>query len=168
MGNHLDGTMDYAERMKRRRVGNVDTLSALLDRLIVEHIKRYSFARENKAEASAHQDDVILEIRSRLTELLADSFGNLEYEYLGEHRTFRYEDLIAKIEDLILDNIRTGEADREKLTELGTKTRNSDLMRLYELKARFSNEKRAIDKNEIDWLFNLLVESTRRADNKDA
>ena len=43
-------------------ITNIDTISALLDRLITENIKLYFFNKDNLTENIAHQQTVILEM----------------------------------------------------------------------------------------------------------
>ena len=53
-------------------ITNVDSLSALFDRLIAENIKLYFFTKENKTTDAEHQNRVIFEIKKKLSELLQD------------------------------------------------------------------------------------------------
>ena len=51
-------------------ITNIDTLSALLDRLISENIKLYFFRKDGVDENIEHQEKVISEIKERLFVLL--------------------------------------------------------------------------------------------------
>ena len=138
-------------------ITNVDTLSALIDRLIVEHIKRFFFLKEGRADSVRHQDRVINEIRQRTSELLAECLSRGNYEFLKEQRTFPAESFIEELEGLIRHNIECGEADRAKLAELRTGAPAAARIVENELRARKATEGRAKGKNDLDELFKGLV-----------
>ena len=48
------------------RITNIDTLSALFDRLISENIKLYFFKKDNLKENVNHQEMVISEVKEKL------------------------------------------------------------------------------------------------------
>ena len=70
-------------------VTNIDTLSAMLDRLISENIKLYFFKKENLIENVSHQETVISEIKNRIKNLLLDVYKTKEYNYVSEKRTYK-------------------------------------------------------------------------------
>jgi hypothetical protein len=144
--------------MSPTRISNIDTLSALFDRLIVEQIKRFHFEKDGLKDKVNHQDEVISSIRRRLSQLLSESIREHQYQYIGEHRTFSVEALIEELERLVLHSIRIGEADRAKFTELASRNPRLDMLVLNELLARIANERRAESKNQIDELFRTLVQ----------
>ena len=53
-------------------ITNIDTLSALLDRLISENIKLYFFRKDNLTDNIKHQELVVSEIKDRLIDLFND------------------------------------------------------------------------------------------------
>ena len=55
------------------RITNIDTISALFDRLITEKIKLYFFEKQEKDIEAKHQKIVIGEIKIKLEELLSDT-----------------------------------------------------------------------------------------------
>ena len=55
-------------------ITNIDTLSALLDRLISENIKLYFFKKEGIIKNIDHQEHVIKEIKDRIRELLITGY----------------------------------------------------------------------------------------------
>ena len=69
-------------------ITNIDTLSALLDRLISENIKLYFFKKDGVDENIEHQEKVISEIKERLFVLFEDVYREGEYEYVSEKRTY--------------------------------------------------------------------------------
>lgn len=131
----------------KKRVTNIDTLSALLDRLVTENIKRFFFDKDGLTEKVTHQDLVITEIKSRLTELFLEVYDNGEYEYISENRTFTASNIVENIEELITNDIHIGESDRARLR----------VAMLEEKRLRKSNEGRSKNKNIIDEKFKELT-----------
>tara|TARA_Y100001973_G_C5144510_1_gene304699 strand:- start:217 stop:660 length:444 start_codon:yes stop_codon:yes gene_type:complete len=143
------------------RITNIDTLSALLDRLVSENIKLYFFKKENLIDNIEHQEIVISEIRNKLSEVLTDALESKNYKYLSEKRTYKPDDIIETIEELIYNDITTGEHDRANLEEslsdnpsIETFTKNHKLIRK-------ANENRASAKNKIDEQFKSLIENEK-------
>lgn len=131
----------------KKRITNIDTLSALLDRLITENIKRFFFDKDGLSEKVLHQDLIITEIKSRLIELFLEVYDNGQYEYISEKRTFTSSNIIDNIQDLITNDIHIGESDRVRLR----------IAMLEEKRLRKSNEGRAKNKNNIDKNFYELT-----------
>ena len=140
------------------RITNVDTLSALLDRLISENIKLYFFKKDDLKDNIDHQEIVISELRQKLSELFTEVLDSGRYKYLSEKRTYKPDDIIETIEELIYNDITTGEHDRANLDEslsdnpsIETFTKNHKLIRK-------ANENRASAKNKIDEQFQNIIE----------
>lgn len=136
------------------RITNVNTLSALLDRLITERIKEYNFERHNKVEEATHQGKVIEAIRAELTELFMETFDNKGYAYIGEKRTFDEAKLIKDVETLITNDLDVGDA-------YYTKTDGEPSLEKFmvnEAKLRKANESRARMKNSIDETFEKIAD----------
>jgi len=131
----------------KKRVTNIDTLSALLDRLVTENIKRFFFDKDGLIAKVSHQDLVISEIKSRLVELFLEVYDNGKYEYISENRTFNASNIVENIQDLITNDIHIGESDRARL----------NIAMLEEKRLRKSNEGRAQNKNNIDSEFYNLT-----------
>ena len=140
------------------RITNVDTLSAILDRLVSENIKLYFFKKDNLKENIDHQEIVISELRQKLSKLFTEVLDSGKYKYLSEKRTYKPDDIIETIEELIYNDITTGEHDRANLDEslsdnpsIETFTKNHKLIRK-------ANENRASAKNKIDEQFQNIIE----------
>lgn len=131
----------------KKRVTNIDTLSALLDRLVTENIKRFFFDKEGLIEKVEHQDMVIFEIKERLVELFLEVYDNGKYNYISENRTFTASNIVENIEELITNDIHIGESDRARL----------NIAMMEEKRLRKSNEGRARNKNLIDEQFGELT-----------
>lgn len=130
------------------RITNVNTLSALLDRLIVERIKWFFFFKEGNEDLVAHQEQAVNQIKLEIEKILLES----EYEYLSEKRTFVNE-ILVNLDELIKNNCHIGESDRRRLEE--TKKENPDINVFIqqEQRLRTANEGRSKNKNLIDKYF---------------
>lgn len=114
------------------RITNIDTISALIDRLITERIKLYFFDDDERIE---HQTRIVNEIKDQLETAFAETKSG--YEYISEKRTFS-----NLIEQLVWSDLEIGQADRAKLAQI-------EILK-QELRARTANELRATTKNNID------------------
>lgn len=129
------------------RVTNIDTLSALIDRLITERIKWFFFEKDKNFDKTSHQEIIINEVKSKLTDLFLEVYNKNSYEYLKEHRTFTASNIVENIDQLITNDIHIGESDRARL----------NIAMLEEKRLRKSNEGRASNKNQIDNNFNDFI-----------
>jgi len=144
-------------------ITNIDTLSALLDRLISENIKLYFFKKDGVVDNIKHQEEVISDIRKRLVLLFTDTFESKSYEYVSELRTYKPDDIVETLEELINNDITTGEGDRANLKEATSDnpslkhfTRNHKLIRK-------ANENRAVSKNKLDEQFEEYIEENNKS-----
>ena len=144
-------------------ITNIDTLSALLDRLISENIKLYFFKKDHLMYNVKHQEEVISDIRKRLVLLFTDTFESKSYEYVSELRTYKPDDIVETLEELINNDITTGEGDRANLKEATSDnpslkhfTRNHKLIRK-------ANENRAVSKNKLDEQFEGYIEENNKS-----
>ena len=128
------------------RITNIDTLSALIDRLITENIKLFFFKKENSSSKINHQQIIVLEIKKKISKLMLETFEN-GYDYIDEKRTF-VNNILENIEQLITNDINIGESDRQRLK----------IAMMEEKRLRKSNEGRSNNKNEIDKNFKKLTE----------
>ena len=137
---------------------NIDTLSALLDRLISENIKLYFFQKDNLTDNIEHQKEVIDQIKKRINNLFIDVFWNKEYNYVSEKRTYKADMTLESLEQLIKSDIYTGEGDRANLAELNKKNPNINAFRKNHKVLRSANELRAVSKNELDKNFKDFID----------
>lgn len=138
------------------RVTNIDTLSALLDRLITERIKQYFFTKDNLSDKAIHQESVINDIKNKINELFIEILDDGGYEYKGELRTFDENSIVEELDELIINDINIGEADRARLEQVKSETPNLDIMIRNEKRLRKANEGRAANKNRIDQILSKL------------
>lgn len=138
------------------RLTNVDSLSALLDRLITERIKLFFFEKDNKIPQIIHQREVISELKIRIADLFEECFEERGYAYMGEQRTFDENAIIETIDQLTKNDILIGEGDRARLSEITSHNPNFNHIVYNEKLTRKSNEGRAASKNFIDLTFKKL------------
>ena len=139
-------------------ITNIDTLSALLDRLISENIKLHFFRKENVIDNIEHQEHVIGEIKYRITKLLLDVYKEKEYNYISEKRTYKPDDIVETLEELIHNDITTGEGDRANLKEATSDNPSLEHFTRNHKLIRKANENRAASKNKLDEQFKGFIE----------
>jgi hypothetical protein len=129
------------------RITNIDTLSALIDRLITENIKLFFFEKDKLEEKALHQKDIINEIKYKLKELFLEVYNANCYDYIDEKRTFSSSNIVEEISELVTNDIHIGESDRARL----------NIAMLEEKRLRKINEGRSKNKNNIDKNFQNLI-----------
>ncbi len=139
-------------------ITNIDTLSALLDRLISENIKLHFFRKENVIDNIEHQESLIEEIKYRITKLLLDIYKEKEYNYISEKRTYKPDDIVETLEELIHNDITTGEGDRANLKEATSDNPSLEHFTRNHKLIRKANENRAEAKNKLDEQFKGFIE----------
>ena len=144
--------------MSMKRITNIDTLSALFDRLITENIKLYFFDKDNNQDKVNHQISVIQEIKKKITEVFNEILSNKKYEYISEKRTYSIDDVTESLETLIKADILTGEGDRDNLKEVKSKKPSLEKFITNHKKIRKANELRAVSKNKIDQQIKEIID----------
>lgn len=138
------------------RISNVNTLSALLDRLVTENIKLYFFNKDGNAELVQHQILVTSEIKREIEELFSESLKSCGYNYIQEKRTFVRE-LLVNLDELVSNDVHIGESDRMRLIQLKSDNPSIDVLLVNEARLRTANEGRSLNKNNIDNEFKNIV-----------
>ena len=139
-------------------ITNIDTLSALLDRLISENIKLHFFRKEGVVDNIEHQEKVIVEVKYRIINLLLDVYKEGEYNYISEKRTYKPDDIVETLEELIHNDITTGEGDRANLKEATSDNPSLEHFTRNHKLIRKANENRAEAKNKLDEQFKDFIE----------
>jgi len=139
-------------------ITNIDTLSALLDRLISENIKLHFFKKDGIDENIEHQEKVISEIKIRVSELLTEVYVSGNYNYISEKRTYKPEDIVETLEELIHNDITTGEGDRANLKEATSDNPSLEHFTRNHKLIRKANENRAVAKNKLDEKFEGFID----------
>ena len=143
-------------------ITNIDTLSALLDRLISENIKLHFFKKDGIDENIEHQEKVIYEIRERIKILLGEVFIWKKYNYISEKRTYKPDDIVETLEELIHNDIITGEGDRANLKEATSDNPSLEHFTKNHKLIRKANENRAVAKNKLDEQFKGFVDENNK------
>jgi hypothetical protein len=138
------------------RVTNIDTISALLDRLITERIKHYFFSKDGLEEKTKHQDHVISEIKLKIDSAFKEILKKGNYEYISELRTFDENSIVEQLDQLVINDVNIGEADRERLAQVKSNSPDLDVLVRNEKRLRKANEGRSGNKNKIDLLISKL------------
>jgi hypothetical protein len=141
-------------------ITNIDTLSALLDRLISENIKLHFFKKDGIVENIEHQEKVISKIKDRLFVLFDDVYREGSYEYVSELRTYKPDDIVETLEELIHNDITTGEGDRANLKEATSDNPSLEHFTRNHKLIRKANENRAVSKNKLDEQFKGYVDES--------
>ena len=139
-------------------ITNIDTLSALLDRLISENIKLHFFRKEGVVDNIEHQEKLIVEVKYRIINLLLDVYKEGEYNYISEKRTYKPDDIVETLEELIHNDITTGEGDRANLKEATSDNPSLEHFTRNHKLIRKANENRADAKNKLDKQFKGFIE----------
>ena len=143
-------------------ITNIDTLSALLDRLISENIKLHFFKKDGIVENIEHQEKVILSIKERLFILFDDVYREGNYEYVSELRTYKPDDIVETLEELIHNDITTGEGDRANLKEATSDNPSLEHFTRNHKLIRKANENRAAAKNKLDEQFEDFIDENNK------
>jgi hypothetical protein len=140
------------------RITNLDTLSAMLDRLVTENIKKFFFEKDGLNDKIEHQVKVIDELKEKISELFHECYNNKEYNYMSEKRTWKDDDVVEDISELTYNDILVGESDRGVLKQVTSDSLNLEELKFQAKRMRKSNEGRAENKNNIDEKFKRIVE----------
>ena len=139
-------------------ITNIDTLSALLDRLISENIKLHFFRKDGIVDNIEHQEKVIGEVKYRIIKLLLDVYNEKEYNYISEKRTYKPDDIVETLEELIHNDITTGAGDRANLKEATSDNPSLEHFTRNHKLIRKANENRAVAKNKLDKQFKGFID----------
>lgn len=140
------------------RITNLDTLSAMVDRLVTENIKKFFFEKDGLTDKVEHQVKVIEELKEKISELFHECYHNKKYDYMSEKRTWKDDDIVEDISELTYNDILVGESDRGVLKEVTSDEPHLDDLKFQAKRMRKSNEGRANNKNNIDKKFKRIVE----------
>jgi hypothetical protein len=140
----------------KTKITNVDTLSALYDRLICENVKLYFFKKDNDVPKIDHQIKVLSELKVRLADTFKECLEEHDYDFLSEKRTFNIDGISEELERLVHNDVEIGEADRARLAEVSKPHPDVITLVREEARLRVSNEGRAKGKNIIDSLFKKI------------
>jgi len=143
-------------------ITNINTLSVLFDRLIVENIKLYFFTKDGLHENVTHQTLIISEIKDKISKLLSETIEDKKYDYIEEKRTYKYKEIVESVEQLVKSNITTGQADKQNLSEALSENPSVEKFKINHKILRKANEDRAMFKNKIDAQYKNVIENEKK------
>tara|TARA_R110000824_G_scaffold3253_2_gene15449 strand:- start:5650 stop:6117 length:468 start_codon:yes stop_codon:yes gene_type:complete len=144
------------------RTTNIDTLSALLDRLVSERIKLFFFNKDKDYDKIEHQEIVLEQIKNKISYLLDECLTSGKYEYISEKRTFKSSDIAEELENLVVNDIIVGESDRGVLKEIVSDEPNLENLVTHAKRMRKANEGRAESKNKLDNQLEGFADAVKR------
>ena len=77
-------------------MSNVNSFSAIIDRLIIENLKIIQFTDQNKLEEANKQTEIISELKCELDVIFKELNEN-RYNSIGEQRTYNSDNLFADL-----------------------------------------------------------------------
>ena len=101
---------------------------------------------------------MIKEIKIRISDLLKDVYHTDKYEYISELRTYKPDDIVETLEELIHNDITTGEGDRANLKEATSDNPSLEHFTRNHKLIRKANENRAVAKNKLDEQFKGYID----------
>jgi len=76
------------------KITNVNTVSALIDRLITEKIKQYFFLMDGDVRAANTQGEIADAINKEIQITLFEAIKDKNYDFASEQRTYKKKFLI--------------------------------------------------------------------------
>jgi len=132
-----------------KRISNVNSFSAIIDRLIIENLKVIQFVDQNKLKEAKQQNEIILELKNELTTIYNELLQN-RYTSIEEQRTYTSNELFSDIFRLCLNNYSIAIGDKLKIEESEKEIINIEYLKKYILTVRGNLEERAKSKNNLE------------------
>jgi hypothetical protein len=132
-----------------KRMSNVNSFSAIIDRLIIENLKIIQFVDQNKLEEAEQQNVIISELKTELDLIYQELLEN-RYISIGEQRTYTSKNLFSDIFRLCLNNYSIALGDKLKIEESKKDIVNIDTLKNYINSVRENLEERSKSKNSLE------------------
>ena len=132
-----------------KRMSNVNSFSAIIDRLIIENLKIIQFVDQNKLEEAEQQNVIISELKTELDLIYQELLEN-RYISIGEQRTNTSKNLFSDIFRLCLNNYSIALGDKLKIEESKKDIVNIDTLKNYINSVRENLEERSKSKNSLE------------------
>ena len=134
--------------MKKKYISNLNTVSALFDRIITEKIKQYFFYLSKEKKKFKIQTQLINSLHNELQHTFKQIIKSRQYKFIKEKRTFDKDmkNFFYSVENLIVMNLNVGKSDNNL----------SKILKNLKL-SRASLERRAKIKNDIDDLVKKII-----------
>jgi len=138
------------------RITNINTIAALIDRLVSERIKYNVFEMNNKKDNMQHQQKIIDTINQEIILFFEELFNKETYDYLEEFRSTKVE-LLESLEHMIRGALEIGNA--ETCRKRTIQENQLDLMNTIknDLWLRSACEYRVNGKNRFDKIIKKLI-----------
>lgn len=134
-----------------KRMSNVNSLSAIIDRLIIENLKIIQFTDKNDIEKAEKQKLIIQELKKEL-DIIFKEISNKKYKSICEQRTYNSDNFFQDLFILCVNNYCISKYDKLKIEE--SKKSNSEInikkLKNYIQIVRSNLESRAEVKNNIE------------------
>ena len=115
----------------KKRICNLNSFSAIIDRIIIENLKMLKFIDEKTDAKVKEQQDIINGLREEL-DIIFSEISRRSYKSINENRTYesKTNEMIEDIFKLCVCNYIIGKKDKEKISsaEKGLSTKR---MRLW-------------------------------------
>lgn len=135
----------------KQRICNLNSFSAVLDRIIIEQLKLIRFLDACETEKIESQEKILDGLREELQKIF-EELENGDYLASDEHRTYdsKANQLIDDIFKLCICNYVIGKNDKRKVVSAESKRVKPKQMRNYILQVRDYLEFRAHIKNRLE------------------
>ena len=130
-------------------MSNVNSFSAIIDRLIIENLKIIQFVDQNKLEEAEQQNVIISELKMELDLIYQELLEN-RYKSIGEQRTYTNDNLFSDLFRLCLNNYCIAKGDKLKIEESKKDIVNIDTLKNYINSVRENLEERSRSKNNLE------------------
>lgn len=134
----------------KRRICNLNSFSAIIDRIIIEHLKMLQFI-DSKDDTKIKEQSIIIDgLRDELSVIFSE-MQQKKYKSINENRTYesKSNQMIENIFKLCMCNYVIGKKDKDKIKSAESGV-NVKRMRGYILQVRDYLEFRAYIKNKLE------------------
>ena len=131
------------------RVSNLNSFSAVIDRLIIESLKLLSFIDRNETDKIQIQKQIVEELKIELDKIYLE-LQTKEYVSTIEQRTYSRNSLFNDMFQLCLNNFCIAKYDKLKIEEANKDIINVDNIKKYIDMVRGNLEERAVAKNNLE------------------
>lgn len=132
-----------------KRISNVNSFSAIIDRLIIENLKIIQFVDQNKLVEAEQQNVIINALKIELDLIYQELLEN-RYKSIGEQRTYTNDNLFSDLFKLCLNNYCISKGDKLKIEESNKSIVDINNLKNYILAVRENLEERSKSKNNLE------------------
>lgn len=132
-----------------KRMSNVNSFSAIIDRLVIENLKIIQFVDQNKLEEAEQQNVIISELKTELDLIYQELLEN-RYISIGEQRTYTNDNLFSDLFRLCLNNYCIAKGDKLKIEESNKEVIDVNNLKNYVMFVRGNLEERSKSKNNLE------------------